>query len=312
MEGITGYVFRNAFAACYGGADTYFTPFLSNPVLNRIELHDILPENNAGINLVPQILTNRVDTFIAIANTLKDYGYTEVNLNLGCPSGTVVAKKRGAGALREPKELDRLLDGIFSGSPLPVSVKTRIGIRSINEWEDILEVYRKYPIRELIIHPRFQKQFYKGEVEMDAYREAYEAYFPEETGSERQNATALCYNGDLTTVSHIRELQVSYPETSAVMLGRGLLRNPELAVSFKGNTPDPARKKKTLTDFLNMLYEGYREEMESEGPALMKQKELWSYLKDYTGSTDSEMKPLWKSTTLAEYRDVVQMLLSRI
>ena len=351
MEGITGYVFRNAYAACYGGIDTYFTPFLSNPVLNHIELGDVLPEHNERLRVIPQILTNRADTFVTIANTLKDFGYAEVNLNLGCPSGTVVAKGRGAGALREPKELDRLLDRIFSDSPLPVSVKTRIGIHSENEWEDILEVYRKYPITELIIHPRVQKQFYKGEVCMEAYREAYVAYgFDKPTASQNEasrtsdegsmqfNETipiegsvqfgepmpSLCYNGDIRTITDADLIMTEYPQTSALMLGRGLLWDPELAerIVHRTKTPEDSFDTAGSTDsppaspdlprlrhFLDLLYEGYLEEMDREGPALMKLKELWSYLKVYAGLSDAAMRPLWKTKTLAEYRDVVRMLL---
>ena len=317
MEGITGYVFRNAYMACYGGIDTCFTPFLSNPVLNQIELHDVLPEHNRDLHVIPQILTNRPETFAAIAGTLKDYGYSEVNLNLGCPSGTVVAKKRGAGALREPRELDRLLDGIYSTSPLPVSVKCRIGISSEAEWEDILEVLLKYPMTELIIHPRFQKEFYKGNVHMEAFALAYERI--------RGTKCALCYNGDITTPEDYRRLVQMYPDISAVMLGRGLLWNPELAEQIRQEEAlsDGASKDTSPTDppkpdiqrlkaFLDLLYHGYKEEMDREGPALMKLKELWSYLQVYTGLPSKELRPLWKSKTLAEYRDVVNLLLGKM
>ncbi len=302
MEGITGYVFRNAYMACYGGIDTCFTPFLSNPVLNQIELHDVLPEHNRDLHVIPQILTNRPETFAAIAGTLKDYGYSEVNLNLGCPSGTVVAKKRGAGALREPRELDRLLDGIYSTSPLPVSVKCRIGISSEAEWEDILEVLLKYPMTELIIHPRFQKEFYKGNVHMEAFALAYERI--------RGTKCALCYNGDITTPEDYRRLVQKYPDISAVMLGRGLLWNPELAEQIRHGEAKPDIQR--LKAFLDLLYRGYKEEMDREGPALMKLKELWSYLQVYTGLPSKELRPLWKSKTLAEYRDVVNLLLGKI
>ncbi len=314
MEGITGYVFRNAYAACYGGVDTYFTPFLSNPSLNHIEENDVLPEHNTGLHVIPQILTNRIPIFVAIANTLKDYGYTEVNLNLGCPSGTVVAKNRGAGALREPKELDRLLDGIFEKTPLPVSVKCRIGISSETEWEDLLEVLLKYPLTELTVHPRLQKEFYKGEVHMDAFRHAYERIASIRTGAspdtqkDETTPLRLCYNGDIRTAEDYQRLVREYPDIDAVMLGRGILWNPELVSSIAASTGEALDQRKRLRTFLNLLYEGYKKEMDREGPALMKLKELWNYLQVYTGHSPQEMRPLWKTRTLAEYRDVVSML----
>ena len=331
MEGITGYVFRNAYAACYGGIDSYYTPFISNPSLNQIELHDVQPEHNKGIRLIPQVLTNRVDYFVIIAKKLKYFGYDEVNLNLGCPSGTVVAKNRGSGLLREPKELDKLFYEIFEASPLPVSVKCRIGISSEAEWEDILEVLLKYPMAELIIHPRLQKDFYKGDVHREAFSFAYRKI--KESGSDR--SLRLCYNGDIQTPEDYRALIRNYPEIDSVMLGRGLLWNPELAEQIVRTSDDSSSTTESfaslrmtespestvssgitaapdiprLRRFLDLLYENYKAEMSREGPALMKLKELWSYLALYIKKTPQEMRPLWKTKTLAEYRDVVNMLL---
>ena len=397
MEGITGYVFRNSYAACYGGIDAFYTPFISNPSLNQIELHDVLPENNRGIRLIPQVLTNRVDYFVTIAKKLKYFGYDEVNLNLGCPSGTVVAKNRGSGLLREPKELDKLLYEIFEASPLPVSVKCRIGISSEVEWEDILEVLLKYPTAELIIHPRLQKDFYKGDVHREAFDFAYhriKEYSIDGVSGSSGKDFRLCYNGDIRTPEDFRALIRDYPGIDSVMLGRGLLWNPELAeqitrsigggssatgsfaslrmtgyedssglnetsldtgsfaslrmtgyedssglnetsldpgsfaslrmtgyedssglTAAPDSVPSPGKSASPdiprLRRFLDLLYENYRAEMSREGPALMKLKELWSYLALYIQKTPQEMRPLWKTKTLAEYKDVVNMLLSR-
>ena len=88
MEGLTGYIYRNAYHACYHPMDKYFTPFLSpkaNSSLSFRELNDILPEHNQGMYVVPQILTNQAEDFIRTAKELQEYGYSEINLNLGCP-----------------------------------------------------------------------------------------------------------------------------------------------------------------------------------------------------------------------------------
>ena len=100
MEGLTGYVFRNAHRECFGEMDRYFTPFLASKKLSSKEKKEVLPENNSGIDVVPQILTNKAEEFIFIVRQLEQRGYTEVNLNLGCPSGTVTSKNRGAGFLK--------------------------------------------------------------------------------------------------------------------------------------------------------------------------------------------------------------------
>ena len=320
LEGLTDAIYRRVHHAMFPGADKYIMPFVSpsrSLSFTGRQLLDISPAENAGVPAVPQVLAKNGDYFVEMAKALQDAGYREVNLNLGCPSGTVVAKKRGAGALREPRELDRLLDGIYSTSPLPVSVKCRIGISSEAEWEDILEVLLKYPMTELIIHPRFQKEFYKGNVHMEAFALAYERI--------RGTKCALCYNGDITTPEDYRRLVQKYPDISAVMLGRGLLWNPELAEQIRQEealsdgasedtspTDPPKPDIQRLKAFLDLLYHGYKEEMDREGPALMKLKELWSYLQVYTGLPSKELRPLWKSKTLAEYRDVVNLLLGKI
>lgn len=162
MEGITGYVFRNAYQKNFGGIDRYFTPFITNKKMNYKELNDIAPEHNRGMQVIPQILTNRADDFCEIARELEQYGYGIVNLNLGCPSGTVAAKKRGAGFLTEPDALDRFLEEIFTDCPLQISIKTRIGIEEDAEWKQLLTIYNRYPLEELIVHPRVLKDFYRN------------------------------------------------------------------------------------------------------------------------------------------------------
>ena len=162
MEGITTYIYRSTFEKYYGGIHRYYTPFLASMHLSTREKNEVLPEHNEGMTLIPQILSNRADEFLEITKALKDYGYETVNLNLGCPSGTVVSKHRGSGFLAVPQELDRFLAEIFDKCPLKISIKTRIGIDDESEWEEILNIYEKYPLEGLIIHTRLQKDFYKA------------------------------------------------------------------------------------------------------------------------------------------------------
>lgn len=147
MEGITTYIYRRAHARFYGGIDKYFTPFIAGKKMTTREVRDILPENNAGVALVPQILTNKAADFLEIADRLAAYGYDTVNLNLGCPSGTVTAKKRGAGFLGEPESLDAFLYEIYEKCPLQISIKTRLGISDLKEWERLLDIYARYPVQ---------------------------------------------------------------------------------------------------------------------------------------------------------------------
>ena len=149
LEGLTDSIYRKLHYRYFGGPDWYYTPFLS-PTIHRTltnrEKRELPRADLAGIPVVPQVLTKNAEDFVWLAGVCRDLGYSEINLNLGCPSGTVTAKGKGAGMLRDLDALDRFLDGIFSQSPLFISVKTRIGFESSEEWENLLELYNRYPM----------------------------------------------------------------------------------------------------------------------------------------------------------------------
>ncbi len=316
MEGLTGYVYRNAFHRHYGGADRYFTPFIANKKLSRRELDDILPEHNAGMNVIPQILTNRAEHFLCIARELSRYGYAVVNLNLGCPSGTVTARNRGAGFLRLPEELDRFLDNIFSACPLRISVKTRIGVVSAGEWEALLKIYEKYPVEELIIHPRLLKDYYQNKPDLNAFAAAVK------TGRH-----SLCYNGDICTPEDFARIRREFPETVKIMIGRGVLKNPALIRQLRetADTPDPSPagmpaapssshttsapdRLRQLRAFHDDLLEHYLEILSGDRNTLFKMKELWCYLGNGFTSPEKYRKAIRKAEGLREYTIAVSAL----
>ena len=178
LEGITGYIYRNAYSAYFQKFDKYFTPFLAphgeKEKLTHRERNDVAPENNEGLYVVPQILTNKSSEFIRVAKYLQDLGYEEVNLNLGCPSGTVVTKYKGAGFLAKPEELYNFLTEIFESLDMRVSIKTRIGMYDTAEFTELLDIFEEFPLEELIIHPRLRQEFYAGEPHQEVFREAAE------------------------------------------------------------------------------------------------------------------------------------------
>ncbi len=296
MEGITTYIYRRLFAKYFGGFDRYYTPFLASMNLSSREKNDVLPEHNEGISLVPQILTNRADEFLKLARALEGYGYREVNLNLGCPSGTVVSKHRGAGFLSVPKELDAFLEEIFSKCPVAVSIKTRIGIAEEAEWEPILEIYRKYPIRELIVHTRLQKDFYKEPARPGTFRRAKEML-----------SVPLCYNGDITSKEALLQVQAVVPDLERVMLGRGPVADPNLIRRLRGQ---PCADKETVGAFMEELLRDYSTEMSGgERVTLYKMKEIWVYLGESFTDSGRYMKRIKKANRVADYRQAVRDLL---
>lgn len=298
MEGVTGYIYRNAHHDFFPGIDKYFAPFISpsnNGAFHPKELRDVMPENNvAGIVLVPQILANRAEYFIQAANDLKKLGYEEINLNLGCPSGTVVAKKKGAGFLEDPEKLDTFLEEIFSKTNQKISIKTRIGINSPEEFEELLQVYNKYPLEELIIHPRIQKDFYKNHPNLAVFSEAYQ-----------KSRNPLCYNGDLFSKKEVDRFCGEYPSVDCVMIGRGLIANPGLVEEIKG---EPALTKERLKAFHDRLYDDYKAILSPEKIVLCKMKEVWSYMVESFTNSQTYAKKIRKAQTPAEYHVVINKL----
>ena len=335
MEGITTCAFRNAYAAHFTGIDRYYTPFLTCSNLKGKELFQVAPENNKGYDLVPQILTSTPELFIGLAGQLYDLGYSEVNLNLGCPSGTVVRKGHGAGFLAHPEELEAFLDKIFEKTTAEISVKTRIGMETPGEWHRLLEIYQKYPIKELIIHPRYGRQMYKGEPDLSAFAEAVKAY----AGS--GSSTGLCYNGDILTPGdvyktikrineYLKDDNITLPENTGIMIGRGLLMNPFLAADIKtvfsaGTIFTDCNSSLTETShddnrihhtsradrseikaFLSDIRDCYLNTMTGgETPVLMKLKEIWTWLGKGLELEKDRYKAVLKCKTLADYNAVV-------
>ena len=297
LEGITGHVFRTALHHHFGGVDKYFIPFIrpnQNGHFSAREKQDILPEHNVGMYAVPQILTNGAEDFLRTAWKLEQYGYKEINLNLGCPSKTVISKKRGSGFLAYPEELEAFLDEIFAKCKLEISVKTRIGRDDPEEFARLLEIYNKYPMKELIVHPRVQKDFYKNHPNMEAFQEAL-----------KMSKNPLCYNGDIFTKEDYKQFVEEFPSVDCIMFGRGLLKNPGLIREIKENKPID---KESLRAFHDELYAGYKEVLSGDKTILFKMKELWSFLAPIFNDYEKYAKKIKKCEKLYKYDEVIEKL----
>lgn len=298
MEGITGYIYRNAYHDFFTDADKYFTPFLTPHTkrsFNSRERNDLLPEHNRDMYVVPQILTKSGEDVGMIAEKLAEFGYTEININAGCPSGTVVSKGRGAGLLADLRALDSFLDTLFTCTHAAVSVKTRIGMENREEFPDILSIYNTYPFRELIIHPRVREDYYSNtpDFEMFAYAAAH-------------SCIPLVYNGDIISLDSYERICREFPDIHAVMLGRGILKNPGLIGELQGRPPV---SRDTLLAFHDRLLTDYQQEMSGDRNVLFKMKELWSYLGSSFPNAEYTLKKIRKSSRLEEYTAAVAELL---
>jgi tRNA-dihydrouridine synthase len=290
MEGITGYLYRNAHHTFFDHIDKYFAPFLfanQHDGLKGKDIKDILPEHNPGVVLIPQLLTNNAKDFIFTAKKLKTLGYDEINLNLGCPSGTVVSKFRGSGFLAKRAELDAFLEEIFSEAVTKISIKTRIGKDHPDEFYELMEIYNKYPMEELIIHPRIQKDFYKNTPNMEMFGYAV-----------THSKNPICYNGDICTVEDYQRLTTDFPEVSKVMLGRGLLTNPALVRAI---TEDMKLSKELLRAYHDRIYGDYQAILFGDRNVLFKMKELWFYLSKAFSESEKYAKRIRKSERCSDY-----------
>lgn len=312
LEGITGYLYRNAIHDFYGkGVEKYFTPFLTPHTkcsFNAKELNDITPEHNQGMYVVPQVLTNSSEDFFRIVKDLQELGYEEININLGCPSGTVASKGRGAGFLAEPDKLDHFLEDIFAGTNANISLKTRIGIHDPEEFYELLEIYNKYPLKELIIHPRILKEYYKGKPHWDIFSYAV-----------KNSKNPLCYNGDIFTIDDYQcfeEEILKWDDKSnipAMMLGRGVLQNPALIEQLvqyeRSGENNPYFDKDRFKVFHDRLRNDYMTQMSGDKNVLYKMKELWFYMIMLFPEQEKVLKKIKKARKLAEYDAAIREIL---
>ncbi|MBU6136655.1 tRNA-dihydrouridine synthase family protein [Clostridium tertium] len=297
MEGITGFIYRNTYKKFFDNIDKYFTPFIvptSSKSFKTKELRDILPENNKGMNIVPQILTNDSDGFITTARKLQQLGYSEINLNLGCPSGTVVSKNRGSGFLAKREELDKFLDEIYKIDDMKISIKTRIGKDSSEEFYELIKIYNKYPLEELIIHPRTREDFYGNKPNLEVFKDALTL-----------SNSPVCYNGDIFTLDDYNKLSKEFPELNTIMLGRGVLANPGLINEIRNNAN---LNKEVLKKFHDEIFNDYRNVFKDDKIAIYRMKELWGYMIYIFSDNKKYAKKIKKSQKVDDYNEAVASL----
>lgn len=336
LEGITNYIYRNAYHHHFQSMDVYYIPFISlsgEKVFNYKEKAELAPENNAGMHVIPQVITNSASDVLSVENKFKAMGYEEMNINLGCPSGTVTPKGRGSGMLKDPLKLDSFLAEIFERTSAEISLKTRLGYDNADEWEDLLKIYNKYPASELIVHARVRTDFYKNTVNLDAFECAV-----------NNSKNPLCYNGDIYTVEDYLRLKKRFPELESVMLGRGILTNPFLAEEIReaekrlctikeqiGSQDDFGKEAeqvlsdynqkpfyscaddvKRLEAFHDEVFNNYKAILSGDKNLMFKMKEFWHYMIHIFPDWEKHDKRIKKMTNSAEYSCYVKGLFASL
>ena len=311
LEGITGYVYRNVHHEFFPGTDRYYMPFVAPNYTKHFksrEKEDISPEHNAGIPVVPQILSNKADEALWAIEELSDRGYEEINLNLGCPMPTVARKKKGSGLLKFTDELDAYLDGVFSGvaarssdrAPVKISVKTRLGTDSTEEADALIRIYNKYPISELIIHPRSQKDLYRGVADRAAFLRVFQ-----------NSENPVVYNGDLKTPQDVLQISEECSRTvkplDAIMIGRGFLADPSLVRQCQGGSRISVQE---LSAVHGELYHRFTETLPGQAVVISHMKELWFYMGGLFPDGAKCLKEIRRANNRVQYEAAVRVLLS--
>ena len=297
MEGVTDFVFRKTFNKYFKGVSRYYTPFLSpapKRILAQKELREVVPENNEGMELIPQLLTNNAEDFNLAAGKLYEMGYNTINLNLGCPSGTVTAKGKGSGFLKYPDELEEFLYKIFGAADYNISIKSRIGVKYEEEWETIMRIYEKFPLSELILHPRLMKEQYRGTVHASTLKTAYLSF-----------GNKLTCNGDIKSIEDIKKISDDMPNCERIMIGRGLISDPFLAEKSNGYTHTDRRM---IKEFASELFMTYIDEFKSEHAAVNRMKGIWFYLINSFDNYRKNSKLIKKASNAVELNSAVMQI----
>lgn len=297
LEGIGSYIYRNVHHEFFSGCDAYYAPFIYPTDTERISakhLKDILPENNRDIKLMVQILSNNPSPSLRFAEKIKLFGYDEMNINLGCPYPMVAKKGRGAGFLANPAALEIYLEQLYSGTDIKLTLKTRTGYSSHSELAGLMNIFNKYEMPRLIVHPRTRDEMYKGIPNMEAFSYAY-----------NNSANKLCYNGNIYTKADYERIAAEYPELEGVMIGRGILTNPALFREIRGGAPLATDE---LRAFTRRLGELYYDKLKSETFTLHKLKEVWRYMLANYPEEKKTAKRLKKSDSLTDFYSALESL----
>jgi tRNA-dihydrouridine synthase B len=297
MRGITTMHYRRAFVRHFQGLDIEMAPFISTVSADRINpklLKDVLPENNSGLPLIPQVIGNNADDFVQMAIALHELGYNEINWNLGCPHKPIRKKKRGSGLLPYPETVAAILDQVCERSPCRISVKVRLGISYPSDLIKLIPVLNRYPLSEVIVHPRTAVQMYNGTADLDAFEAAFQAL-----------KLPVCYNGDINDLAFFQSLKTRFPKIGRFMLGRGLLANPFLCEVIRSENPSVENAIERIAAFHADVLASYEAVLHGDNPVLGKMKEFWTYQATHLSNGDKMFKKLKKTQRLASYKAIV-------
>ncbi len=298
LQGFTDFVFRKVHSETFGGVDKYFIPYLSygkGREIKKSQLKDVLPENNGALPVIPQVLFSDQAELFDLIKILLDYGYEEINLNLGCPYPMATNRGRGAAWLEKPEELNELLQQLYSKAlPARFSVKMRAGLTNDQDAKAVFGVLNEFPLEEIIYHPRTASQMYTGKANPALFAEALSLV-----------KHPMVYNGDLFSEADLEQMRVLFPEQNTWMIGRGSLIMPALASQLRGNSYELKELRRKMKEFHDQLLDAYSARLQGDSHILMKMNQFWTYFCESFENPHKAMKLVKKSSNLVKYNAAV-------
>lgn len=296
LQGYTETAWRNAHHNAFGGIDAYYTPFvrLEKGEIRNKDRRETQPESDTTDCLVPQILASEPEEFRRLTDYLVTLGYREIDINWGCPFPPVALKAKGSGILPHPDKIEALVNEMRNYAEIRFTAKMRLGWQSADEWQQLLPILNDSPMQHITLHPRIGKQQYKGNVDLGMFQQFYD-----------ECRLPLVYNGDLCTLEDIRQLHIRFPKLKGIMLGRGLLTDPALALEYRnGQAIDNRELLDRTADMLRQIRDQYSKTIEGgDAQLLQKLKTAWEYL---LPDLDKKLrKAILKAPTLTAYDSAV-------
>ena len=299
IQGVTDYHFRNTFNRFFDGVDYMFSPYLrvdKDMLLKKSKIKDVKSENNRNLNLIPQIMTNKPDEFIYLSKFLSDEGYEHINWNLGCPFAMVTNRELGSGLLPNPNKIEDILEKVLPTISGKVSIKMRLGLENEEDIFKILPILDKFPLSEIIIHPRTGVQMYKGNVNTDIFEKCLNL-----------SKHKICYNGDINTLDDYLKLSDRFKTVNSWMLGRGLIINPFLAMHIKqADESFSENKMEKFKAFHDALAEEYINSLSGPSHILSRMRVFWEYFSLSFSNTHKVYKRIKKATSIQKYNIAVE------
>ena len=302
LQGFTDFRFRNAQNKYFGGIDTFYAPYIRLNGKLKIKSsneRDLLPDHNATLEVIPQVITNDADEFLFVTKYIQKLGYKELNWNLGCPYPMVTNRGMGSGLICDPNKIDDILQRVHNETDVLVSMKMRMGYENSEEILHTFPVLDKYPLKNVAIHARIGKQLYKGDVDLEAFQKCIDLA-----------KHKLYYNGDITTVEQFKKMKDQFPSIDHFMIGRGLIADPFLPSMIKNDVTEyPPNRWEIFEAFHDEIYQQYDAALFGPTPIKMKMLGFWNYFSLSFSNPHKTYKKIKKANNPKKYRQAVKEIL---